>query len=597
MGNLNSIAVVALSGTNNADHVIGLIPTGWYPNSVSFSGDGQWVYAINGKSPTGPNASSYYSYGPPTHQNGVASNQYNPELIKAGLQSFPLPSAEQLITLTAQVATNNRFAYNESTADEAMMAAVRAGVKHVIFIIKENRTYDQVLGDLEIGNGDPALAEFGEALTPNQHALARSFVTLDNIYATAEVSYDGWAWSTSAQALQVVESQWPLMYAGRGLALDQGGLNRTVNVALTNVAERQVANPLTPDDPDLLPGQTDVSSPDGPDNEVNTGHLWDSALRANLSVRNYGFLVDDTRYNFPQGSQYSLTLSHDPASTGTQTSFSTNVALAPFTDPYFRGWDPNYPDYWRYTEWAREFDTKYATGSEDLPGLSLVYFMNDHTGKFDTAIDGVNTPEIQQADNDYAVGLLVQKIANSKYANNTLIFIIEDDSQDGPDHVDSHRTIAFVAGAYVKQGALVSTQYNTIDFLRTIEEVLGLPPMNLNDALARPMADIFNTSPSSWSFTATPAPILYNTQLPLPPKPASLVVPIPAHDAAYWANVTRATDFTSEDKMDFASYNRILWAGLMGNQPYPAVSSNDDLRQNRALLLAGYQRSLSGVSK
>ncbi len=575
LGNLNSIAVVALGGTNRGDEVVGLIPTGWYPNSVSFSGDGKWVYTVNGKSPTGPNADFYYSYGPPTHQNGLASNQYNPQLLKAGLQSFPLPTANQLPTLTAQVATNNRFAYTDSAADATVMAAVRQGIKHVIFIIKENRTYDQILGDLGIGNGDPALAEFGAALTPNQHALARNFVTLDNIYATAEVSYDGWAWSTSAQAQDFIQRQFLVTYAGRGLALDQGGLNRSVNVAIPSVAERQVANPLTPADPDVLPGQTDVAAPDGPDNEVNTGYLWDSALRANLTVRNYGFYVDGTRYTFPQSSAYSLSLAHDPAATNTIVAYPANVSLAPFTDPYFRGWDPTYPDYFRYTEWEREFDTKYVTGGEDLPAMSLVRLMNDHTGNFATAIDGVNTPEIQQADNDYAVGLLVEKISKSKYADNTLIFIIEDDSQDGPDHVDSHRTTAFVAGAYVKQGALVSTQYNTIDFLRTIEEVLGLPPMNLNDALARPMADIFNTTPSPWTFTAVPASILYNSQLPLPPKPADLIVPLPTHDAAYWAQVTRGMDFSAEDRFDFAAYNRILWKGMMGDQPYPASSAGN----------------------
>ena len=183
--------------------------------------------------------------------------------------------------------------------------------------------------------------------------------------------------------------------------------------------------------------------------------------------------------------------------------------------------------------------------------MSLVRFMHDHTGNFDTAIDGVNTPELQVADNDYAVGLLVQKIANSMYANNTLIFVIEDDAQDGGDHVDSHRSIAFVAGAYVKQGAVVSTQYNTIDFVRTMEEVLGLPPMNLNDALARPMADIFNTTPSPWSFTATPSALLYNTELPLPPKPAGLVVPKPTHDAKYWARVTKGMDFTDRRSRRF----------------------------------------------
>ncbi|MCX5973266.1 MAG: phosphoesterase, partial [Coprothermobacterota bacterium] len=333
LGNLNCVAIVAPGEADDGDQVVGLIPTGWYPNSVSFSGDGKWIYVINGKSPTGANPDMYYSYGPPTHQNGQASNQYNPQLIKAGLQSFPLPAAAQLATLTAQVATNNRFAHTVSPNDAAVMAAVRQGVKHVIFIIKENRTYDQVLGDLEKGNGEPALAEFGEALTPNLHNLARNFVTLDNFYCTAEVSYDGWAWSTSAQAQDMVERQWPLAYAGRGFALDQGGLNRSVNVALPNVAARQAANPLTPDDPDVLPGQTDVAAPDGPNNEVNTGFLWDAALRANLTVRNYGFAVDTTRYSFPQSSPYSLTLAHDPAATGTQVAFPTNVSLAKYTDP------------------------------------------------------------------------------------------------------------------------------------------------------------------------------------------------------------------------------------------------------------------------
>ena len=204
----------------------------------------------------------------------------------------------------------------------------------------------------------------------------------------------------------------------------------------------------------------------------------------------------------------------------------------------------------------------------------------------------MNTPELQEADNDYAVGLLIQKIANSMYANNTLIFVVEDDAQDGGDHVDSHRSIAFVAGAYVKQGALVSTQYNTINFVRTMEEVLGLPPMNLNDALARPMADIFNTTPSPWSFTATPSALLYDTELPLPAKPAGLIVPKPTHDAKYWARATKGMDFTSEDRMDFADFNRILWKGLMGNKPYPAAPTGMDLRQNRKELLARYQQSL-----
>jgi hypothetical protein len=406
--------------------------------------------------------------------------------------------------------------------------------------------------------------------------------------ATSEVSYDGWLWSTGARAPDVVERQYPVDYAARGLSLDNGGLNRSVNVAIPTLAQRIAAEPLTPNDPDLLPGQTNVAAPDGPNNQVNTGYLWDAARRLGLTVRNYGFFIDGTCYNdlTPTCSTPLLT---NPFASGTVVASPTNVTLAPDTDQYFRGFDNNFPDYYRYTEWARDFNTNYAKGG--LPTLSLVYLMHDHTGNFGTAIAGVNTPELQQADNDYAVGLLVQTISSSIYANNTLIFVIEDDAQDGADHVDSHRTVAFVAGAYVKQHALVSTQYNTINFLRTIEEVLGLPPMNLNDALASPMADIFNTTPSNWSFTATPSPYLYATQLPLP-QPAGVILVKSTHDATYWARVTKGLDFSDADRIDSAVYNRILWKGMMGDRPYPAGPTGLDLRQNRKELLANYRRSL-----
>ena len=595
-GNLNAVAVVALGGTNVGDHVVGLIPTGWYPNSASFSGDGSTVYVVNGKSPTGANPDFCYSAGTtaatPTRKNCFGSNEYNPQRIKAGFQTFARPTAKQLETLTAQVATNDRLSATESAADAAVMAAVRQGVKHVIFMIKENRTYDQVLGDLEVGNGDPSLTEFGEALTPNQHNLARTFVTLDSFLANAEVSYDGWSWTTSGRATEILERQFPVTYALRGLALDIGGLNRNINVALPTLAARRAANPLIPDDPDLLPGQSVMGAPDGPDHEPGAGFLWDAALRANLTVRNYGFFIDDTAYASPTAEVASPPLLHDPASTATTVAVPASASLAPYTDPYFRGFDNAFPDYYRYTEWAREFDANYAAGG--LPSLSLVRFMHDHTGDFSKAIDGVNTPELQQADNDYAVGLLVQKIAGSIYASDTLIFVVEDDSQDGADHIDSHRTIAFVAGAYVKRGAVVSTAYNTVDFLRTIEEVLGLAPMNLNDALARPMADIFDTTPSAWTFTATAPAMLYspNTTLPLPAS-AKLIVPRPTHDARYWARVTKGMDFRSEDTFDFATYNRVLWKGLMVGRPYPGAPTGIDLRLNRDQLLTQHSRAVA----
>jgi hypothetical protein len=539
----------------------------------------------------------------------MATNMYNPQLTKAGLQTFPRPGAAQLGTLTAQVAVNNRFSYTESASDAAVMAAVRQGVQHVIFILKENRAYDQVLGDLPIGNGEPSLAEFGQAVTPNLHNLALKFVTLDNLLTTSEVSFDGWLWSTSAQAPDVVQKEWPVAYGARAFALESEGANRNVNVGIPaistgsvqgDVAARQAADPFTSGDPDVLPGQTDVAAPDGPRNQVNTGYLWNAALRATppLTVRNYGFFADITLYSTAVAA---IPVLRNPFSTSTVVAFPTNAALAPFTDPYFRGFDNSLPDYWRYAEWARDFDANERRARPDVgapaspPGLaslSLVRFMHDHTGNYDVAIDGVNTPELDVADNDYAVGLLIQKIASSQYANNTLIFVIEDDAQDGGDHVDSHRTIAFAAGAYVKQGALVSTPYNTIDFIRTMEEVMGLPPMNLNDALGHPMADIFNTFPTPWSFTAAPSALLYNSQLPLPPRQAGLKAPKSTHNAKYWAKAMKGMDFTDADRVDADDFNLILWKGIMGNKPYPVTPSGLDLRQNRAELLAAYQQAL-----
>jgi hypothetical protein len=607
-GNLNCISVIPLSGNQTGDRVVGLIPTGWYPNSVNIvagSNGAPYVYVANEKAPTGANPQwCYGGYGPPNSPNCYTANQYIPQLTKAGLQSFPMPT-EQLASLTQSVMGYDNVSYQETASDAAVMASVRAGIKHVVFIIKENRTYDQVLGDLpNPSNGDPALVEFGQAITPNQHAMAQQFVTLDNFMATAEVSYDGWLWSTAAQAPDVVEHQYNVAYAYRGLSLDSEGHPRQVNVAIPpvstgsaagDVAARQAANPFTSSDPDDLPGTTDTAAPDGPGNAVNTGYLWNAAMRAGLTVRNYGFFIDTTLYTT---ADFAIPALRKPFASGTQVAFPTNVALYPVTDTYFRGFDNAVPDYWRYSEWARDFDARYRDNHhagrtvEDLPALTLVRLMHDHTGSYSTAIDGVTTPDLMVADNDYAVGLLIQKISKSPFANNTLIFVIEDDAQDGGDHVDSHRTIAFVVGPYVKQGAVVSTRYSTLNFLRTIEEVLGIPLMNLNDALARPMTDIFNTTPGTWSFTATPSALLYNTSLPLPPSPAGMIVPKPAHDAKYWARVTKGLDFTDADRLDGGAFNRILWKGLMGDRPYPAGPTGKDLRQNREELLARYREAL-----
>ena len=382
-GTANDVAVVNLSEKK----VVGLIPTGLYPGSVSLNADGSYVYVVNAKSPTGPNPGYCYGRGVKGKTSGQCSsaNQYDLQLIKAGLQSFPTPTPYELEQLTEQVAKNNHYQRKVSKQDWAKMAALRKKIKHVIYIIKENRTYDQVLGDLAVGNGDPSLTEFGQAVTPNLHNLATDFVDLDNFYDRSEVSYDGWAWSTSARAPDIVEKQYPVNYAKRGLSYDTEGNNRNINVSMATLAERRKANPLTPDDPDILPGTVDVAAPDGPDGEAGTGYLWNQALRAGLSVRNYGFFVDLSRYNLPAlVAKYNIPEVTDPYKTRTQVAFPANKALAPVTDIYFRGFDNSFPDYFRYKEFARDFDARYSHGG--LPSLILLRLMHDHTGDFGTAI-------------------------------------------------------------------------------------------------------------------------------------------------------------------------------------------------------------------
>jgi YVTN family beta-propeller protein len=581
-GNMNNIAAIDLRALFGVNPVIGLIPTGWYPNSVSFSGNGKFMYVLNGKSPTGPNAEHCKGGIISTLPAGACagSNEYSLQMIKAGFQSFPIPKPAELATLTLQVAQNNHFERKVKPRDEAMMSFLNRKIKHVIYIIKENRTYDQILGDLEVGNGDPNLTEFGSQVTPNLHNIARNFVDLDNFYDASEVSMDGWPWSVSARAPDVVERQTPVNYAGRGLSNDSEGSNRGINVGYATLAERLAANPNTPNDPDLLPGQTDTAAPDGPGNQVNTGYLWDQALRAGLTVRNYGFFVQNVGPTMAE-----------PYLTNTVVVSPTSASLRPYTDLYYRGFDMSMDDFYLYREWARDFDARYAQGG--LPALSLVRLPHDHTGNYSTALAGVNTPELEEADNDYAVGLLIEKVAKSRYADDTLIFVIEDDAQDGGDHVDVHRSTAYIVGPYVRQHAVVSTSYNTVSFVRTIEEILGLDPLNLNDSLALPMADVFDRSQKNWTFKAMPSPLLYNTQLPLPPQTAGLRIPKPTHDAAYWAAATKGLDFSSEDRVNGAEYNRILWKGLMGNKPYPSSPTGTNLSNNRSELLGRYEHKIA----
>ncbi len=222
----------------------------------------------------------------------------------------------------------------------------------------------------------------------------------------------------------------------------------------------------------------------------------------------------------------------------------------------------------------------------------MVRLAHDHTGDFAEGIDGINTVEAELADNDYAVGLLVAKVAHSPLAKDTLILVVEDDAQDGPDHVDAHRSIAFLAGPYVKQGAVISHRYTTVNLVRTIETVLGLGPMGLTDALAEPMSEVFDTTRSSWTYDSIVPGVLRSTALPLPPATtARSDCPSPTRSAAYWQAAMAGQDFTREDHLDTAAFNLALWKGLKGDAPYPDVRDGRDLRPGRERLLAGLPRN------
>jgi hypothetical protein len=259
--------------------------------------------------------------------------------------------------------------------------------------------------------------------------------------------------------------------------------------------------------------------------------------------------------------------------------------LASRSDPYFRGFDQKLADYWRVLEWQREFDAQDKAGT--MPALTLLRLSHDHFGDFKDATDGVNNVETQMADNDYSVGLVLERIANSRFRDSTLVFVIEDDAQNGGDHVDARRSIAFVVGPYVRQHALVSTRYTTVSMLRTIEAVLGLPPLGLNDALATPMADVFDLNQKEWAFRARAAEVLKTTKLPIPPDrfvAKTVANACPPRDAGWWAEAMKGQDFRSEDKLDTPRFNAALWRGL-ADGPEPQTRSGADLRADRGDLL------------
>jgi DNA-binding beta-propeller fold protein YncE len=572
------------------DHsaVLGLAPTGWYPTGIATSKDGGTWYIINAKSPMGPNASWCRAVDPvsklcsldgvpvssfPYAVNGgrvlLAANQFNFQLESAGFLSMPAPAPLELARLTRQVAHNNRLDHPDQTAaDDQLFRFLRQHIKHVIYVIKENRSYDQVLGDLAVGNGDPRLTLFGAAIAPNHHAIARNFVTLDNFLVSGEASLTGWDWSVSAQTNDFLEHTEP--WAVRGAEMGSfWGTSRNINMGYATSAERHAESPVSPTDPDILPGARDVAAADGPGGDAGKGHIWDVALRSGLTVRNYGFygVVDWA----PPLDRHPVQ-DREPFTHKTKMFLPTIAALIPFTDIYYRGWDTAYPDYWRYREWKREFDGYSASGV--LPNLMLVELGNDHLGSFERAIDGVNTPETQMADNDYALGLLIEAVAHSPFAKDTLIVSVEDDALDGPDHVDATRSVALFAGPYVRQHALVSTRFTTVNVVKTLEEILGIGPIGLNDALAAPMSEVFDRKAAEWSYEAAVPDVLRSTRLPLPAGDGTPVA-LPKHSAAYWTKAMAGQDFSGPDRVDATTFNRSLWRGMKGDEALPRSRGGD----------------------
>ena len=582
------------SGHPAGTAVVGLVPTGWYPTGVATSRDGTRWYVVNAKSDSGPNVRWCQRSDPsqntcrPENPTGLGHNADNGltllitqnqsvlQLEKAGFLTLPTPPADELARLTKQVARNNHFDRpSPSAADRRLFAFLRAHIHHVIYVIKENRSYDQVLGDLAVGNGDPRLTLFPRKISPNHHALATQFVTLDNFLVSGEVSWSGWDWALAAQTNDFREHDEPLTMAHRGLEADSG-INRNINVGLATGKERHAERALYPEDPDILPGEGDITAPDGPGGEPGKGYLWDAALRAHKTLRNWGF--------FGEGRNYPPTepLLRDAYAQKRQVYFAAKSALRPYSDPYFLDFTPAFPDFWRVQEWKRELNL--FSASQSAPDLMLVRLGNDHFGAFSSAIDGVNTPETQMADNDYALGLLIEAVADSPFARDTLIISIEDDACDGPDHVDAHRSIALFAGPYVRQHAVVSTRYTTVSVVKTIETILGLDPIGLNDTLEVPMSEIFDPTKTSWSYKAIVPDILRTTQLPLPPMLHACNV-LPSHSSEYWTRAMAGQDFSKADRIDPLAFNQALWRGLKPAMPYPAVATGDDLSTNRSKLL------------
>jgi YVTN family beta-propeller protein len=477
----NDVAVVRLAaaGASSGDRIAGLIPTAWYPDAVVVDGDGSTLFVANMKGlGVGPN---------------LDPKTYWPSLMRGTLSRIPVPDDARLAVYTKQVRANDRFGSAPPVPADSVIPSGPGDpspLTHVIYVMKENRTYDQVLGDLGKADGDPSLAIFGQDVTPNHHALAERFVTFDNFYTDAEVSADGWSWSNGAYANTYNQKNWPLDYNGYARPYDFGGFG-------------------------------DNEKAGQPGEEPGRSYLWDELADHGVGYRNFGFFVDN-----PVDLQPSI------------------PGLIGHTDLKYPGWDLYTMDQVRIDRWLRVFSRYEATGS--MPTMQFVYLPSDHT--FGTT-PRARKPTAYVADNDLALGRLVDAVSHSAFWGSTAIFVLEDDSQDGPDHVEGHRSIAYAISPYTQTGRIDSTFYSTVSVLRTMELILGVPPMTQFDRAATPMTDAFSGTPNLRPYDALmPAASLTATNGRHPPM----------------AKASLSIDFTEPDRIPMHLMNEIIWRSVEG---------------------------------
>ena len=489
----NAVAVFALSAQSAGrgggvpnDSLLGRIPTQWYPTALDVHDGALWV--VNGKGAgSGPNRRGPQ---PNVRLADIDPRQYTLGQLTGSVTVIPNVRDLPLDVLSRRVAHANGW-----DAPRTSPRAHYPPFEHVVYIIKENRTYDQVLGDLPGADGDTALTYFPRAVTPNHHAIAERFGTFDRFFVNAEVSNQGHPWSTSAYVTDFVEK-------------------------------------TTPDDYRLLrPEHDDAGGADMP----AAGYVWDAAVRKGISLRDYG------EYGEPDPDA-----SHGPDSVRTR---SAIASLAPYTSPTYPSFDLAIPDQRRADAWLAEFREFERTGA--MPALEILHLPNDHTAG---ARRGLHTPKALMADNDLALGRIIEAISRSRFWRSTVIFVLEDDAQAGPDHVDSHRSVLLVASAWSRHG--VSHRFvNTTDVLATIEEILGLDPLSAFDRFGRPLREIWRSEPDLSPYAAL-----------TPSQPLSDLNVAEGPDARRSARF----DLSRPDEIDDDTFNRVLWRAMKGpNAPYP----------------------------